>query len=253
MNDIKQAFSKSDSVKEIAAALAKVQGSIKPALKDANNPFFKSRYADLASVWDSCREPLSTNKLAVTQLPAESEAGRVALTTMLIHGSGEWIASTCSIKLAKDDPQAAGSALTYLRRYMLSAIVGIVADDDDDGNHASGRDNASGKMNGSHVPPPVANRMAAPPASNDNLKPETLAKLKNVLGMLKLEWTQATIERAGRAIGRQIAPTEKLEHLSEADGRKLLSKLLALVEHEAKQAVKLATVPPGDANEDVPI
>lgn len=127
---------KSDTINELATALAIAQGQIKPALKDADNPFFKSKYADLASIWDAIREPLSKNGLSVAQF-VENEGEFVTVTTMLCHKSGQWLSSTISLKPMKADPQAAGSAATYGRRYGLSAIVGVVADIDDDGNAAT--------------------------------------------------------------------------------------------------------------------
>lgn len=129
----------SEQINELAAALAKAQAAIKPAAKDAKNPHFNSRYADLAGVWAACREPLSANGLSVVQMPVDSEAGRVALVTTLLHASGQWISSMVSTRLQKDDAQGVGSALTYLRRYALAAMVGVVADEDDDGNGASGK------------------------------------------------------------------------------------------------------------------
>lgn len=129
---------KSDTIIELAKALAKAQGQISPALKDSENPHFRSKYADLSSVWAACRKPLTDNGLSVVQMPVDAPTpGSVALTTLLLHSSGEYISSTVSAPLTKQDAQGIGSALTYLRRYALSAIIGVVADDDDDGNAAS--------------------------------------------------------------------------------------------------------------------
>lgn len=131
-------YEHSDSIKQLAAALAKVQAALQPAIKDKNNPAFKgAKYADLNAVWDVCRQPLTENGLSVAQMPVGNDSGRIGLTTMLMHESGEWLANTVYVRLAKDDPQGAGSGLTYLRRYSLAAMVGIVADEDDDGNAAS--------------------------------------------------------------------------------------------------------------------
>ena len=127
---------KSDSIKDLAAALAKAQGTIKPAAKDSVNPFFKSAYANLTSVWEAIREPLAKNGLAVMQFPSVA-AGIVSVETVLAHASGEWISETLTATPAKSDVQSLGSVVTYLRRYWLSAIVGVVADDDDDGNAAA--------------------------------------------------------------------------------------------------------------------
>lgn len=128
---------RSESIKELATALAKAQSALRPAVKDAVNPHFNAKYANLGAVWEACREPLSTNGLSVVQMPANADAGRLALTTFLLHSSGEWMSSTFSIKLQQDTAHGAGSALTYLRRYALAALVGVVADEDDDGNSAS--------------------------------------------------------------------------------------------------------------------
>jgi hypothetical protein len=127
----------SEQINELAAALAKAQGKITGALKDSSNPFFKSRYADLASVWDACRASLSDNGLAVVQLTEADDAG-VYVTTSLVHSSGQWMRSKLRLTPKDGTPQGMGSAITYGRRYALAAIVGV-AQVDDDGNAASGR------------------------------------------------------------------------------------------------------------------
>lgn len=125
-----------DSIGKLAAALAKAQAEIKGAKKDAENPFFKSTYADLASVWEACRLPLSTNELAISQI-TEIMDGTLVLRTILMHSSGESISSYLPLLLGeKATSQQLGSALSYNRRYALSAIVGV-APEDDDGNKAS--------------------------------------------------------------------------------------------------------------------
>ena len=118
---------KSEQINELATALAKAQGAITPAIKDSNNPFFKSQYADLASVWDACRKPLSENGLSVVQ----TIDGNDKLETTLLHSSGQFISSTLSIVAKDQTSQSIGSAITYARRYALSAIIGICPDDDD--------------------------------------------------------------------------------------------------------------------------
>jgi hypothetical protein len=128
----------SSSIAKLAAALAKAQGNISAASKDKTNPHFKSRYADLASVWEACRGPLSDNGLAIVQLVA-SRGSVVTVTTILTHDSGEWIRGALTLTARGSGPQDVGSAITYGRRYGLAAMVGVVADEDDDGNAASGR------------------------------------------------------------------------------------------------------------------
>ena len=122
---------RSDNIASISKAMSTAQSKICAAKKDSQNPHFKSRYADLASVWDACREQLTANKISVFQPVEVDEAGRVNVTTLLAHESGEWIESTLSLRPMKDDPQAVGSAITYGRRYGLAAMVGVAPDDDD--------------------------------------------------------------------------------------------------------------------------
>ena len=121
---------KSATITELAKALSAAQKLMGPAIKDKENPFFKSSYADLASIWEACREPLTTNGLSVSQL-VSSEGAVIKLTTMLIHSSGEFISSEFCMKAEKETPQALGSAITYARRYTLAAMVGVSSEDDD--------------------------------------------------------------------------------------------------------------------------
>jgi hypothetical protein len=120
----------SDQINELAAALAKAQGQMRNALKGAENPHFRSRYADLADVWDAVREPLAANGIAVVQVPSYAD-GRLTVETMLMHTSGQWIAGALSAPVSKADPQGVGSATTYLRRYALASMAGVAQDDDD--------------------------------------------------------------------------------------------------------------------------
>lgn len=130
---------KSEQVNELAAALAKAQGQLEGAKKSSNNPFFKSKYADLAECWNTCREALTANEISVIQMPEEiNENGRLNITTMLAHSSGQYISSTLTMTVTKLDPQAIGSAITYGRRYALAAMVGL-AQEDDDGEKAMER------------------------------------------------------------------------------------------------------------------
>lgn len=128
---------KSESIKELAAALNKAQAEMSGAKKGANNPFFKSKYADLNAVVDAVRIPFCENGLSYSQFPIMQE-NKVGVETILMHESGEWIGSVLLLPMVKSDPQAAGSAITYARRYALQAIAGIPAEDDD-GNSASGK------------------------------------------------------------------------------------------------------------------
>jgi hypothetical protein len=121
---------KSRSIGQLALALAKAQGAIKGAVKDASNPFFKSHYADLESVWGVCRDPLAKNELAVIQIPCGNGEG-VSVVTFLVHSSGEFIAGELPLNPKANDPQGIGSAITYGRRYALAAFAGVYQIDDD--------------------------------------------------------------------------------------------------------------------------
>lgn len=133
-------FWHSPAIDKIAGALAKAQGTIENASKDATNPHFKSKYADLASVMDACRKPLSANEIAIIQCPS-ADAEATSVVTMLVHASGQFFASRLSMIPRDNSPQSAGSAITYARRYSLMAMAGI-APEDDDGNDASGKQQA---------------------------------------------------------------------------------------------------------------
>jgi hypothetical protein len=126
----------SEHLNELFAALAKAQASIFAAAKDKVNPFYKSRYSDLSSVWDAIREPLSQNGLTILQ-PFGGTKEAMTLETWIGHSSGQWMKSTIPITPLKSDPQSLGSYITYLRRYTLSALVGVVSDEDDDANTAT--------------------------------------------------------------------------------------------------------------------
>jgi hypothetical protein len=143
----------STSIASLAASLAKAQATIVGAVKDSDNPFYHSKYADLATVWEACRAALTANGLAIIQTPRTTfstapeietftarsgetrsrvkVATTVELTTLLVHASGEWASGTVAAMCANADPQSIGSAITYLRRYGLAALVGIAQVDDD--------------------------------------------------------------------------------------------------------------------------
>lgn len=116
----------SPQINELADALSKAQAKIKGAVKDASNPFFKSKYADLASIWEACRDALTSNGLSVLQPIYEGH-----ICTILAHKSGQWVMSKYPISPLKNEPQSFGSAITYARRYALASMVGVTPEDDD--------------------------------------------------------------------------------------------------------------------------
>lgn len=130
-------INKSESIANLVKALSALQGELKDADKNALNPHFKSKYADLSEVLGNLRPLLAKNQLALSQFPS-FENGIVSVTSLLAHASGEWIESTASAPATKQDVQGVGSAITYLKRYSAAAIVGMAsADQDDDGNSVS--------------------------------------------------------------------------------------------------------------------
>ena len=134
-------MNKSESIKNLAVALGKFQGEVKNAVNSADNPFFKSKYAPLNEILNDVRPLLAKNGLSVIQMPG-GDGSVVTMTTTLLHESGEWIESPeLTLKADKATAQGAGSAITYARRYSLSAVLGITSEDDDDGNIASGNQN----------------------------------------------------------------------------------------------------------------
>lgn len=126
----------SESITAISKALLKAQREITFAAKDATNPHFKSKYADLPSVIDAIKPALNDAGIMFMQTASPSDSGSLALTTRLLHESGEWMEDTATVPLPKNDPQGYGSAMTYARRYSLAAITGLYQEDDD-GNAAS--------------------------------------------------------------------------------------------------------------------
>lgn len=126
----------SELINEIATALSKAQQEIKPAVKDSVNPAFRSRFAGMTSVWESIREPLSKNGLSVCQ-DVTTEPEGVAVVTRIFHTSGQWLEfGPLIVPLAKRDAHGMGSAASYGRRYSLVGALGVVSDEDDDGQAA---------------------------------------------------------------------------------------------------------------------
>jgi hypothetical protein len=156
-------MNKSESIAKLAESLSKAQAIIEGAKKDSANPFFKSKYADLASVWDACRKPLTDNGLSVIQTATfiQDQPELIAIETILAHSSGEWVSGVLSAKPVKSDPQGIGSCVTYLRRYSLAAIAGV-SPEDDDGNAASGQGGKVYQLKGSKPEPPKVDGMGEP-------------------------------------------------------------------------------------------
>jgi hypothetical protein len=130
MTDDDLSLTHSEQISEIVAALLKVQATEPTALKQAENPHLRSKYADLEAVMSSVRPALTANGVLLIQA-ADVVDGRVGVTTLLVHVSGQWFRSRLLLTPTKNDPQAIGSCITYGRRYGLSAMAGVVTEDDD--------------------------------------------------------------------------------------------------------------------------
>jgi hypothetical protein len=156
----------SQSIASLAAALVKAQAKIEGATKDKTNPHFKSKYADLSSVVEAIKKPATDNGLTWTQVMHDAE-NAARCETIIIHNSGEWLScGVISVPVSKQDAQGYGSALTYARRYSLSAAFGV-APEDDDGNAASA----------------AAPRLAVTPTAGakDNISPEQRVKVDKIV------------------------------------------------------------------------
>jgi hypothetical protein len=160
----------SEQINELAAALSKAQGEFQAAKMENTNPFFKSKYADLGSVIEASKDPCAKNGLAVAQ-PVACDGEKITVNTILMHASGQWISSEFTMTIGEtrgsSPAQAAGSLITYMRRYSLAAVLGLYADEDTDGNDekstAGNKSNGNnGNGNGNKAPTTDKPKAAAP-------------------------------------------------------------------------------------------
>lgn len=162
---------KSESIANLAQALCLFQGEVTNPKNSANNPFFKSKYAPLSEVINTTKPLLAKHGLSVLQSPS-GDGEHIIVTTLLMHSSGEWIeGEPLVLKADKVTAQGAGSAITYGRRYGLSAILGISSEDDDDGNHATGnkdKTESASKSNLKSEPKPTPKAEPKPLISGSN-------------------------------------------------------------------------------------
>ena len=236
-------MNKSENIGQLALALSKAQGQMKFAAKDANNPFFKSKYADLASVIEAIKVPLSANGIAFVQA-TDFEDSAVIVETILLHESGEWISGRLRMQPTKNDPQGVGSAVTYAKRYGLQALAGVPSDDDD-GNAATGLQGAPAAKPAPAKPMPAKVKEAAaalkphakgtisgdpsegdlsgiaePPPATDKPTGETMSLLINAFAT-KLSMTAPMIE------AEYNKPMAEWTNADVAEARELFKHLLA--------------------------
>jgi hypothetical protein len=146
---------KSESISNLAQALCLFQGEVTNPKNTASNPFFKSEYAPLSEIINTTKSLLAKHGLSVLQSPS-GDGEHIIVTTLLMHSSGEWIeGEPLVLKADKITAQGAGSAITYGRRYGLSAILGIASEDDDDGNHATGNEDKTENLKAKPKPAPI--------------------------------------------------------------------------------------------------
>lgn len=181
----------SEKIGELAKALAAAQGKICGAIRDSENPFYHSSYADLQSVWEACRDALTSSGLAVIQLPG-NDGELISVETVLAHSSGEWISSLVRARPAKADAQSIGSVISYLRRYALAAMVGVYQVDDD-GEAGVGRADSSSQR----APQAKAPSEPPPPDRSDHPRMAQTRAPRLTLSGLWARAQQAGIDEAG--------------------------------------------------------
>lgn len=212
-------MNQSESIGNLATALATAQAEMDFAKKDSSNPFFKSSYADLASVWEVCRTVLPKNGLAIIQTAEPAEAGRLRVRTTLAHKSGEWIAGVLDIPAVKNDPQAYGSAITYARRYSLAAIVGVIADDDD-GEAAMGR--GESKV----TPKPARAAPLSPPRAAPQADMITSDQRKHIMAMIGNEPRQKRLDDINNWLAaRKEPPVSSTNELTKSQASSLIDAI----------------------------
>jgi hypothetical protein len=142
-------MNRSESISKLAVSLVKFNSEVSKIAKDASNPFFKSNYVTLDRLIEATRPILQENGLVVMQSPLSKEDGSIGIQTLLIHESGEFIESEpIFMKPAKaNDPQQAGSIISYMRRYSYQAILNLNTGEDDDANKSTGEENIKAKIN----------------------------------------------------------------------------------------------------------
>ncbi|TVQ99289.1 MAG: hypothetical protein EA399_07810 [Desulfovibrionales bacterium] len=207
-------FGELGQVDQLAAALAQAQAEMQAARKYSINPHLKSKYADLSSLWEAIRGPLSKHGLSVAQVfDTHHSDNEVLVRTILLHKSGQTLTSALRLPVPKRDPQGVGSAVTYARRYGLAAMVGATADVDDDGHAAMPK---TGKPPTWPATPPA--QQQPPPATDAQLK-----AIHTVAGQKGVD-AKAT---AGKVVGREIASGRELTMAEASKVIEYLQKLPA--------------------------
>ena len=199
----------SESIAKISAALIAAQAEFPVVKFNSKNPFLGNRYADLAAVKEASQPVLTKHGLAITQFPS-SAPGEIGITTLLLHESGEWLEDTASIGLdnekGKSAAQVAGSYITYLRRYAWAAILGLVAEEDNDGNHPDKTERRAQPAANTHRPPAQAAQPAQPAQAARPAQPAAQAPAQAAAQAL-----QGAAQHASEPVAKQMqAEAQKL-------------------------------------------
>ena len=175
-------MTRSDSIAKIAPALVAAQAAFPPIVKDGKNPAFRSKYATLDGIMAAVRPALAANGLAVVQgaIHPETDGGKLvglAVESVLVHTSGEWMATAVPVPITKSDAHGLGSALSYGRRYGISALLALTTDEDDDGNAATRPPQRQERQERPAAPPPPpAGQRLHPSVPETPAGPMSLAK-----------------------------------------------------------------------------
>lgn len=220
---------KSDTIAELAKALASFQGEVKQPFKDKANPFFKSKYVPLENVVEAISTTASKHGLSFIQFPLNQD-NRVGVVTILMHASGEWIESEPIFATpAKNDAQAIGSVITYLKRYGLSAIFGITSSEDDDGNlaaHGNDRQPQPPQQNQHQSQQQQQNQQ--PPAHLQPMSPEQYDHVKKVLNKVAATFEADTQVLYNGALQACKIPDKNSKLLTAKEAGMVINHLLAL-------------------------
>jgi hypothetical protein len=225
----------SEQINELAEALAKAQGLMQNAKKDSHNPHFKSNYADLASVIDAIRLPFAENSLSYYQTTDFDSEGGVTLHTTVAHKSGQWIRSAYPVRPQQNTPQGFGSALTYARRYTLSAMAGVAAEDDD-GNAGSGISNDSNDAGSPHRP-----TAAAAPAVTEFKQMVAQAHAMTGLNDFERKFVNEQHDRIKQYGDKVRLPTEKQMEIL----KRIVAKSESHVDYAKESKTIMEGPPPG--------
>ena len=221
-------MNKSDSISNLTASLVKAQAKIEGAIKDKLNPHFRSKYADLSAVVEAIRKPATDAGLAWTQIMHDADnAARVE--TVILHSSGEWLSCGCiSVPVSKSDAQGYGSALTYARRYGLSAAFGV-APEDDDGNAAAA------------AKPLLAEPITPAGGARERLSPEQVDKVDQVASSM-LDWINTGSFEDAVIVGEnaQLDADERVYLWSQFDSkqRSAMKKTITAMRQKAELATQ---------------